>query len=244
MRSILRLVPITGCLVAGSASALPIQDGAYWPFRGTVTTVSVDHDLGCCDLKLAEGDTVYGSVTATRPSNLGFTAASATFQVPGGAFWGAFGSPALVTDGMGPPPGTAIIDPDTLQGGSALDTEFLPGARPGWSLEFGDGSFSLIDYDGTAWSGINPRTGQFFPDYAPSASEFELARITFHLNAVDESAQTQAFTIEVHIDEFLDPRPVPEPSLALLALISSAAAVRRAGRADARASCAGRATPG
>jgi hypothetical protein len=239
-------------LIARSASAYLIsgddQVGVYWPFRGTVTALSLPSDAACCDPNIALGDTVFGAVQMISSVNYpAARSASATFQLPEGGTVGA-GSCCEVTvrNGTPPPPGFPPGDPDSFAAGSGQfgGTTALIDFRPGWHFDTGTSVFARVDVHGVAWSTINPRTGEYLPDYAPPASLFETAEITIYGSVINESSEFEGFGVVVHIDEFQDPRPVPEPQLALLALKSSAAAVRRSGRAAARASSAAGASPG
>jgi hypothetical protein len=64
MRSILLFGLLTGALIAGSASAYPISDeygqvGVYWPFRGTVTTLTAHYPDRLLRSEPRAGDTVF-----------------------------------------------------------------------------------------------------------------------------------------------------------------------------------------
>ncbi len=111
-------------------------------------------------------------------------------------------------------------------------------------------SLWFVDDEGTAWSGLNPRTGFILPDYAPDAPVFERAEIVIQYEPVELNLGDEVRgTITIHIDRF----PVPEPGAAELALAAltglaalraSAARSPRSRRACARGSCAARVTPG
>ena len=95
MRTLLVLVLVVGALLARPAAAYPVDTingiGVIWPFRATVTTFSVSPpgapDLGCCDYRLADGDTVTGYVELLDAGDAGGfrdLIATAAFDVPGG----------------------------------------------------------------------------------------------------------------------------------------------------------------
>jgi len=231
------------------AAAYPIEFpgevGVRWPFRGTITSLTVQNDLGCCDLNVALGDTVFGNVELRTVIGQPIQYASATFEVPGHGVDGAGSFNSLdLADNNGPPLGfpPSLVTADRFGFASERDPgqpTALVDLHTGWSTYFSPQSLNLVDFQGSAWTGVNPRTGQVLPDYAPLASDFETAEIVLSITATS-GLQSQTFNFVIHIDEFID--PVPEPpsaplALAGLALVaalrSSAAGARRAGRAAA-----------
>jgi hypothetical protein len=231
-----------GFVLAGvcvrDAFAVPTDYGVEWAFVGTVVDVpSSLSTSGCCNVVYGLGDTVTGSIQL-QAAALGGSLGSVHMDLPGGGqvSWSSdSGSPAH--DGSGG-------NPDTVSIFNVLgDGELVMHTQPGWAIFEADGLLSLIDVDGTAWTGLNPRTGDVPPDYPPDISVFETHEIDLNLFAFSLTGGTEqpGGQLRIRIDGF--PVPAPEPGTGVLALAalaglaavrSSARASRRGGRALAR----------
>ena len=203
--------------------------GVRWPFRGTITSLTVSNDFGCCDLNVALGQTVFGNVEYRVDFTFygypypNFQSTSATFEIPGHGVDGArtFSSPQ-VTDGPPPPPPPGfpptVADEDRFSFGQYRDPgepTALVNLHPDWTTMYSWQTLNLVDVQGSAWTGVNPRIGNALPDYAPPASAFETAEIVININATyGYGLRDQIYSFTIHIDEFL----VPEPGAAALAL--------------------------
>jgi hypothetical protein len=220
-----------GLALASSAGAAAIPDGVQWSFVGTVSVSGPTN--GCCQPVFSQGEQVTGTLTIEdlpTPSPavmfaVGVDITSSSGQHVGGgiSYTGPERSYPLEKDGVpGSTPDQLIFNESIVDSGGPITATL--GLQPGWTL-FPDPSayFELVDQDGTAWAGVNPRTGDIFPDSPPDISKFESAFFVIGGSAVGPGPDylQDAASIRVDITRF-----VPEPAsgaLALLALVSFAA---------------------
>jgi hypothetical protein len=205
--------------VTANAHAAAIDGGVEWSFSGTV--ISVPDSLntsGCCDLAYSVGQIVTGSIVLTGAPPTAI--ASVQLDVPGAA-QEVFSEPNPPRqDGSGG-------SPDTLTVFNILRNSGLGILRlsPGWSVFEADGTLSLIAPSGNAWNGINPRTGDIFPDTPPDPALLTTRDITLNLFAFETGGAQVGGQVQIRIDAF------PEPgagALVLAGLVGLAAARRRA----------------
>ena len=211
---------------AAVSRAFSIPAGVQWTFEGTV---HVTGDLsGCCAPELSDGEHVTGSLSMLHPPPglSGPEVATATVQIPGGGSLSFSGvQPGDIIIGLDGAPGSpdelelAMLPPDVWSPRGQLET--ILGLPPSLFIE-NDPSlgFLLLDSDGTAWSGINPRTGDIFPDAPPDISLFETAQLESSFRIVNNTLLVASGSLLVQIDRF-----VPEPNVSWLAVASLAALV-------------------
>lgn len=209
---------MVGLELAPSAGAFPIAGGVQWNFVGRVT---VTGDAGgCCQPTFVEGESVTGSlVMRNQPTPSGAPDFSAGVEVTSsdGHQMGAGGS-VLESylevfhrqDGV---PGQT---PDEFAFGIPLVDSFFTGPlglQPGW-IFFPDPSayFELVAPDGAAWSGINPRTGDIFPDRPPDISHFSSAFFVLGGGTMGPAPAYASDSVAIRVDIT---RFVPEPGLLL-----------------------------
>ena len=234
---------LAGCVLALGvvplARGAAIPNGVQWNFLGTAS-VTLD-DPTCCQPTISDGQQVFGTLTIVNPlpaNPFVVSIAVNVYSVDGtqlllsmGALTGGSGDSIGKQDGQPPVPGDAG-GPDVLSfTHQYVDSFARPRAEIGfqnpWDLGFvpADG-LSLVDQDGVAWSGVNPRTGDIFPDTAPDASLFETRVLGLSATAqkFPDATTFSNVSISVQIDQFL-----PEPGVTpLLAAAILALAARRA----------------
>jgi hypothetical protein len=226
---------VLGMVPLAQGAAIP--NGVQWNFLGTAS-VTLD-DPNCCQPAISDGQKVLGTLTVVYPFPLTnpFLVSMAvnvysldgtqlllsmSAMRPGDSINEVNGGPAVPGDAGGP---------DELQfshdyiGSAPAAAEI--GLQAPWSYwDIPSDGLNLIDLDGTAWSGVNPRTGDILPDTPPDASLFETRVLGFGAPVAKfpDASTVSNVSISVQIDQFL-----PEPGVTpLLAAAVLALAARRA----------------
>ena len=212
--------------LASLAHGAPVDGGVQWYFLGTAS-VSVS-DPTCCQPLISDGQQVFGSLTITSerpppfPSELLSNVFLDIYSLDGAPLLiGTFGSWGLSEvgkqDGQPAVPGGAAATPDVLSfAHNYVNQDPIVNElrlQPPWQL-FPDpyAYFSLIDQDGVAWSGLNPRTGDIFPDTPPDASLFETRQLALNLRVARfDLGLYGSVPTTIQIDQFL-----PEPGVTAL----------------------------
>jgi hypothetical protein len=199
------------------ARGVPLGDGAVlWAFSGTV--ISVPDSLntsGCCNLAYRVGQTVTGSLTlAGAPPTAN---AIVRLDVPGQEQELFSEANPSRQDGSGGSPDTLTVFNILSHGGLGILQ-----LNPGWSVFEADGTLSLVAPSGNAWNGINPGTGDVFPNTPPDPALFTTREIDLNLFAINSGVQVGG-EVRIMINAF------PEPGASVLALAGSIglAAARR-----------------
>ena len=219
------------------AQAEPIPNGVQWNFLGTAS-VSIT-DPTCCQPTISDGQKVFGTLTVVNPLPANPYVVDVAFNVYSldgaqlllstkGCRCGGGGPDFIVDqDGHPPVPGDAggpdkfVFGRDYSGGGSQQVIAEI-GFQPPWSLwDIPSDGVSLVDSDGTAWSGVNPRTGYILPDTPPDASVFETRSFRLFAPAADYTGRSSDIVITVQIDQFL-PEPGVTPLLAAALLVLAA----------------------
>ena len=234
------LVSIVALGLASAARAATLPNTVRWNF---VATASVGlGDPTCCQPVVSDGEKVFGSLLVTdypyppNPSTVATDMAVDVYTLDGTQHLFGF-STAFIEGQFSKLDGQPGVGPDQL-GFFHVYIDDSPaaaiGVQPGWNVNCcWDVQFRLIDQDGTAWSGINPRTGDILPDTPPDATLFETREIVLagFLVPPGSTNPTTSAGISFHIDQFLpEPGVTPLLGAALLALAALTASAARSPR--------------
>lgn len=209
---------LLGLGLSSSGRAAPTADGVVYTFQGTVASISGSLTT-CCDLAFDVGDLVTGAMQLNTVGG-GARVYAVFVDLPLGGVVATGSVGPFVLDGA---PGST----DRIRAvGIWSNSGAIVNLQPGFILGSVGGGFDLIDLDGIAWSGVNPRTGDIPPDYAPALSVFETAEVFFDISTFGPGGIEQSGTIHIQLTA-LD---VPEPTAALLALAALVAVASRRAR--------------